>query len=329
MNMLAKITNSAQKAGELAQQLLAFARGGKYHPRVVNLNDIIRQTLRLHSRSVPMLIRIVEDLQADLWSIEADRAQISQVVMSLCMNAVEAISGPGVVTVTTRNIEVTPDAPAPLSSLKPGPHVEMTVHDTGHGVAEDVRARIFEPFFTTKFQGRGLGLAAAYGIVQNHHGLITVESAEGEGATFRVCLPAVPAQAPPEPDADEDTPTGHETLLLADDEETVLSTTRDILEHLGYTVITACNGAEAVRAARLHQGPIQLAILDLAMPVMDGAEAFHKLVKTRPDMKIIVCSGYELDEAAQAILDDGAAAFLQKPFRVSALARAIRAALKA
>jgi CheY-like chemotaxis protein len=186
---------------------------------------------------------------------------------------------------------------------------------------------MFEPFFSTKSQGRGLGLAVVYGIVKNHKGHIAVESEIGKGTTIRILLPAVKRIMPPADQPKEREHHGKETILLVDDETIVLDITKQLLEKLGFHVLTAHNGKEAIHIAENHEGPIEVALLDLGMPVMDGYEAFPILQQRRPDMKILICSGYAPNGPAQELLDSGAIAFVQKPFYLDTLCEAIQAAL--
>jgi signal transduction histidine kinase len=190
LNDLETISRSAQKAGQLAQQMLAFAHGGQYRPQVVNLNNIIHQVAQLQERSTLSRISIEQDTAPDLWAIHADPTHMSQIFLSFLTNAVEAIADSGHITITTHNVVLKEGT---VENLDPGQYVRLTVQDTGHGMSAEVQARVFEPFFTTKFQGRGLGLSAVYGIVQNHGGHISVDSVEGQGTTFEVYLPALPA----------------------------------------------------------------------------------------------------------------------------------------
>jgi CheY-like chemotaxis protein len=191
------------------------------------------------------------------------------------------------------------------------------------------QARIFEPFFSTKFQGRGLGLAAAYGIVKNHRGFIGVESTPGRGTCFSIYFPASAATPQAPVPVTESYPTGTETILLVDDDESVVSVTQSILEKLHYTVVVARHGVEAVEIARTYAGELHLALLDMGMPQAGGAEAFPFLRATRPEMRILISSGYEMNEVVQELLAAGASAFLQKPYRVSTLAQQVRAVLDA
>ena len=282
----------------------------------------------MQERSFPPRVHIERDIAPDLWNVEADPAQMGQVLMNLCINAVEAIPGNGRILLTTRNVELDSSWAGASPDLPPGRYVYLAVEDTGCGMSAKTLERVFEPFFSTKFQGRGLGLAAVYGIIKNHGGRITVYSEPGQGATFKVYLPATSAEIPAWPKPESGIPSGSETLLVIDDEAIVLDATSKMLERLGYQVLCAHNGEEALEIARSFEGDIHLALLDMGMPVMGGAEAWPRLKEIRPGLKVIVCSGYELDASSQALLDGGASAFLQKPFRVTALAQALRRALE-
>ncbi|MBN1579252.1 MAG: PAS domain S-box protein [Anaerolineae bacterium] len=332
LEMLDVISESARRAGKLAQQMLAFARGGKYQPRRMNLNDTVQRIASARERDLPSRIRVVLDTDPGLWPTQADPAQMSEVVLNLFTNAVEAIEGSGDITITTRNYTLNEGQ---VNGLEPGSYVCLAVKDTGCGISPEVRARIFEPFFTTKFQGRGMGLAAAYGIVENHGGHISIQSKAGHGATFEVYLPALPAEEEErsEPQAvDEVQPdvlaTETKTVMLIEDDAFVLKLLQRIMRRLQYSVLVAHNGQEAIEIARSYEGDIHLALLDMGMPEMGGAEAFPFLVQARPDMAVIICSGYELDETAQALLDAGAVAFIPKPFQVSLLESEIYRAIR-
>ncbi len=325
---LNQVADAAKRGGALAQQLLAYARGGKYQAQTVNVNEVVGQALQLQKHAIPPRIQIEADLDRNPLAIEADPVQIGQVITNLCINAAEAIPASGRLTVRTRKITLTEDDVSRRPGTEPGPAVLIQVSDTGTGIDPSVLARIFEPFFSTKFQGRGLGLAAAYGIVKNHRGYIGVESVLGRGTTFSLYFPAV-SSIPDQPvQAVEPFPTGNETLLLVDDDDAVIEVTKSILERLHYRILVAHHGIEAVEVARTHEGPIDLAILDLGMPFAGGAEALPFLKAARPDMRVMISSGYEMNDVVQGMLSAGADAFLQKPYRVSALARGIREVLE-
>jgi two-component system, cell cycle sensor histidine kinase and response regulator CckA len=324
IDMLDAIGLNARKAGELAQQLLAFARGGNYQPKLMNMNDTIGESLRMNERSFPPRVQIERDLDPELLNISADPTQMNQIVMNLCINAVEAIEKNGRVLLTTRNIQVDVDFAEMHPGLKKGRYIYFSIEDTGCGMSDKVLARIFEPFYSTKFQGRGLGLAAVYGIIKNHSGHISAYSEEGKGTAFKIYLPAVVAEIPSKIKTRKSELSGEETILVVDDEQTVLDVTQRILENYGYSVLLASNGQEAIDLAKSFDGTIHLALLDMGMPVLGGSDAYPLIKKIRQDISVIICSGYEKDMAAQALLDLGANSFLQKPFRAQALLEHIR-----
>jgi len=324
---LAGISKAAQQAGDLAQQMLAFARGGKYQPRVVNFNEIILDNLALHESLIRPGIHVVRNLDESLSNIKGDATQLDQVILNLCKNAVESIEGKGTITITTRDMELDERFTSTRPGLSPGSYIYVSVEDSGSGIDKDVLANIFEPFFTTKSKGRGLGLAAAYGIIKNHGGVITVQSEPGHGAIFKIYLPSTDADIEKPVKMEDLVPEGNETILIIDDDESVVDVTERILLRLGYKVLRAYNGLEAVELARDYEGDIHLALLDMGMPVMDGSEAFPLLRKERPDMKILICSGYEQDAASNKLIDGGASGFIQKPFMMKLLGREIRKVL--
>jgi len=327
LNMLQIISRSAKRAGELAQQMLAFARSGRFISKAVSLNGVVARAFASGERPAPERIKIERRADARLWDVMADPAQIDQAFRHLLANAVEAIEGEGRIAIATRNVDVDEAFAAAHPGLKAGHHAYLAVEDTGCGMDGATVARVFEPFFSTKFAGRGLGLAAVYGIVKNHGGFISVSSELGKGSVFEVYLPAAIASEIRHLARHEEAPTGSETILIIDDEPLVLHVTGQILERLGYQVLAAPNGKEAVEIAQTFEGEIHLALLDLAMPVMDGKQTFPLLRQSRPAMKIVICSGYDLNATARSLIKAGACGFVQKPFRISAIAPAIRATL--
>jgi len=248
-------------------------------------------------------------------------------LVDLCTNAAEAMQSGGRIRLTTRNTEVDSALARSRTGLTPGLYVSLTVEDEGGGMDARTQTRMFDPFFSTKFQGRGLGLAVVYGIVKNHKGYISAESQVGKGTVIAVLLPAVRRLARLTPETAVPAHHGSETVLLIDDEAMVIDITRQLLEKLGYRVLTANDGREAVQVAETYQGSIDLALLDLGMPVMDGYQAFPLLQKHRPDMKILVCTGYAANGPVEDLIRAGAVNFVQKPFGLDTLSEAIRMAL--
>jgi CheY-like chemotaxis protein len=272
-------------------------------------------------------------LDRDVPLVEADRGQIQQVVMNLLLNAAEAVGDEpgGSVFVRAGGAEISAsNAPVDAASgeaLPPGRYVLIEVRDTGCGMEQETRAKIFDPFFTTKFMGRGLGLAAVAGVVKAHGGGIQVESAVGAGTTFRVFLPAAGRSGRDEAGTGPDEARGARTVLVVDDEKTVRDFVRAALEKFGYRVLTAANGREAVRLVEQDPGAADAVLLDLRMPVLGGEDAIDALRAARPDVKVVLMSGYGEMEAARLYNGKGVAAFLQKPFTASRLAEQVKAVL--
>lgn len=318
------ISRSAEQASELAQQMLAFARGGKVQLQGLNLNDIAQAMVETQDSAVPAGVRVVLDLAPDLWEVSADPRQIEQAFLNILTNAVEAVVEGGQITVVTRNVELGKD----LGDLDARAYVSLTIEDTGHGMSPEMLARAFEPFCTTKFQGRGLGLPAAYGIVKNHGGQITIDSQEGVGTRVTLYLPAVQPAPSSSPEsrgsAEITTPL---TVLLVEDDETVRRFVCRLLDREGYHVLVASGGQEAVDLAQGHPGAIGLVLLDIEMPGMDGVATYPLLAAARPEAKVILCSGYDIGEREQALLDAGASGFLFKPFTREALRASVQVAV--
>jgi PAS domain S-box-containing protein len=319
--MLAEIVTIAEKAGKLAQQLLSFARGGKYTPEAVNLNRAVERAVQLQSHSLPDRIGMEFDFQEPLPPMLADPTQLEQVIINLCINARESINGKGNIRISTRSVMVDELFARPEEGFPPGPYLCLSIQDTGMGMSPETRSRIFEPYFSTKSRGRGLGMAAVYGIVKNHLGHIFVLSEPGKGSTFTIYLPVHQGPMPVStiPEGMEGRPSLSNRVLLIDDDEMVVSVSRRMLQHLGYDVTIARNGQEAVNIARSDAPAFDVAMLDMGMPVMDGYQAFPLLRAARPDMKIIICTGYHLDAVSQQLLGNGAHGFLRKPFNLETL----------
>ena len=269
---LRSIEDQVRKGAELTRQLLGFARGGRYEVKPLNFNEMVRNCSAMFGRSKKELT-IHRRLKQGLWAVEADRGQIEKVLMTLFVNAWQAMPGGGDLTIETGNAEIGEDHSLPYQ-VSPGRYVRIAVSDTGTGMDEQTQQRVFDPFFTTKAMGRGtgLGLATVYGIVKGHGGFIQVESAPRQGTTFTFFLPATKRRRHRErgiPVAAGIAGT-KKTILVVDDEPANMEVTKEILEILGYNVMTACNGSEAVAIYREHRGEIDLVILDMIMPGMGG-----------------------------------------------------------
>ncbi len=325
---LREIEEAAINAGDLARQMLAFARRGKYHPAELNLNALIKQTLQLHESKIPSRIQIIEDLEKGLWHIKADATQVELVILNVMMNAIESIEAEGSITIRTYHFMFAHTPNHDLIDIQEGPYVIMTISDTGCGMPAETIRHIYEPFYSTKAPGRGLGLAAVFGIMKNHDGHVDIHSEPGAGSRATLYFPAI-NQLPVEQNGHETAalPHGSETILIVDDQAMILAATRMLFERLGYSVLTAKHGREAIETAWRKGPDIQLVILDMIMPEMGGCEAFPHLRKACPSAKILLLSGYEFDESAQSLLDQGAIEFIQKPVPGAVLARTVRRVL--
>ncbi|MCF8127841.1 MAG: response regulator [Deltaproteobacteria bacterium] len=316
---------SAHRMVHLTKQLLAYARGGRYHLQATPIRNFLENTLSLVEHTLKPTVRLETDLPLDLMEVKADRTQLQMVISAIVANANEAIENEGRIQVSGRNVML--DEASCQGSMRPGPYVRVTVKDDGKGMDEETRNRIFEPFFTTHFIGRGLGMAAVYGIVSNHGGSITVESVPGEGTRIQMNLPGMENPKPAVEDGPRKkrTEQGVRTVLVIEDEPDVMEITHETLKRLGYTVIEATTGKEAVQKAL--DEPIDVALLDIKLPDMSGAQVYPLLMEARPELKVIVFSGYALDGPAQEILDAGANGFVQKPFSVSGLSEKMKEVL--
>lgn len=323
---LKAMNQSAQRMIDLTNKLLAYSQGGQFAPLPVQLGGFIRRNMPLMLASVPSGIQVETRFPDALPPVKADPAQLQAVLSALFSNAVEAIDGSGRVIVSAL-FETIEEAGAGLS---PGRYAVISVCDTGRGMDEEKQRQIFDPFFTTKFQGRGLGMAAVFGIVKNHGGGIRIFSSPDRGTEVRVYLPAQPEakEFPAAGTGEAGTmEAGTGTILVIEDEEMVLDISRAVLNKLNYQVIEARNGQEAVSIAKEHDGTIDAALLDVGLPDVDGSQIFPLLKEARPNMKVIVCSGYSLEGPARQLLRDGAEGFIQKPFTLSALSETLKSAL--
>jgi two-component system, cell cycle sensor histidine kinase and response regulator CckA len=318
---LKSIEQYVQSGSELTRQMLGFAKGGKYEVRTINLNRLIERNIKMFARTYKN-IQVKTCLAQDAWMVEADRSQIDQVLYNLYVNAWQAMENGGNLEIRTANKHLEHSDVAHQNIL-PGRYVEILVSDTGIGMEHDILQRIFDPFFTTKERGRGtgLGLASAYGIIKNHGGFITVSSIPAKGSTFYIYLPASTAtQVEHQPAPAPKISGGSETILLVDDEATVIEAIGNLLKHLGYTVHAAHSGKEAIDIFASHKEQIDLVLLDMVMPGISGSDTFDQIMAIDPAAKVILCTGYSADGQATKILKRGCRGFMQKPFTISELA---------
>jgi PAS domain S-box-containing protein len=324
------IKKSTARMTKLTRQLLAYARGGKYEVKDISLSVLVRNTLPLLQHTLDPSISVETNLPDDISKTRGDLTQLVMVLSILLSNSTEAIESEGHIKITCRNELITKEDVKTFPGLLPGPYVSLTVEDNGRGMDEETKKRVFEPFFTTKFLGRGLGLAATYGIVKNHGGWISIESQLDRGTSVRIYLPAVREIKEKKAQRVHKEPLkGTGTILLIEDELAVIETLRKLLERLGYKVLEAKTGKGAIRLVRAYEGEIDLAILDVFLPDMNGNKVYPLLKEFRPDMKVLVFSGYSIEGPAQEILDAGAHGFVQKPVSVEELSEKLKQLLQA
>jgi two-component system cell cycle sensor histidine kinase/response regulator CckA len=328
---LEEIRKGTTRAAALTGQLLAFSRRQVLRPRVLDLNAVVEGMVPMLERLIGADVELVTRLDHGIGTVRADPSQLEQVLMNLAVNARDAMPEGGVLVVSTDEARLTATDAARAAYLVPGPYVVLTVTDTGHGMEPATLERIFEPFFTTKEAGRGtgLGLATVYGIVKQSGGYVWADSVPGKATTFRVYLPreSVPATAEPEAPAAPAPRRGTETVLLAEDEPSVRALAATVLRDAGYTVVEAANGADALRAAEGHEGPVHLLLTDLVMPGMGGRELARRLREARPGLPVVFMSGYAEEVAPGRGRPEPGAAYVQKPIAPDELARRVRQAL--
>jgi len=328
---IVRIERAATQGAELTRQLLAFARQGKYQVQPIEIGALVKELTGLLGHSFPKNIDVRCTVEDGLPAVEADQGQIYQAILNLCINAREAMPGGGTLSLNVRRFVIQGDPGLSLTGgLPQGEYVHLEVADTGQGMDEGTRERIFEPFFTTKGEqaASGLGLSTVYGIVQHHLGRIEVESEPGRGSRFQVYLPATdkPPREPRSTSSDHPA-VGHETVLVVDDLEDIRRLVRTILTRLGYTVFEASSGEEAIDMYRQKRGEVGCIVLDMVMPGMSGLETARKLREVDPDVRIILSSGYSIEEDAQEAFEEGIRGFLPKPYRAHTLASELRRVL--
>jgi two-component system cell cycle sensor histidine kinase/response regulator CckA len=327
---LDQIEKASTRAADLCRQMLAYSGRGRFMIKTVDIGELIDEAVGLVRRSFLAKVRVVRDFGRGIPKVRVDPTQIEQVIMNLLINAGEAIGErEGEILVRTRRLRAERgsfDRWKHYTEMPEGDYVQLEVVDQGCGMTPDILARVFDPFFSTKFTGRGLGLAAVLGIVRGHKGAIAVESEVGRGTMFRVALPAVKDDV-----ADQrSVPTtsspfvGRGRILVVDDEETSRDVTSRMLSTFGFETTSLASGVEAVELLRADPQRFGLVILDLTMPVMDGVETFHALRKIAPDLRVILMSGYNEQEALQRFSGQGLAAFIQKPFKLPELRELLR-----
>ena len=324
---LKEIEACVRRGANLTKQLLGFARSGKYEVKPWNINHILLESSKLFGRTRKE-ISIQTKLEKSLWTAEVDRGQLEQTFLNLFVNAWHAMPSGGKLFLETENVTLK-EALTGHRRLANGRYVKIKVMDTGIGMSKEVQSRIFDPFFTTREfgDGTGMGLASAYGILRNHGGHIEVESTPGQGAAFTLYLPASEGEAVKETEILREVQPGNGTILVADDEHMVAEVARDMLKAVGYHVLTAGSGREAIDAYRENENIIDLVVLDLIMPGMGGREVYDQLRAINPDIRVLLSSGYSLEGEAASILKRGCQGFIQKPFNIAELSRKVKTLL--
>jgi PAS domain S-box-containing protein len=320
---LKDILGFVRRAVDLTRQLLDFARGGKYEVRPTDLNHLLEKSVHMFGRTKKE-IEINLNLDNDLWIAEVDQRQIEQVLLNLYVNAWQAMPKGGKLFLQSENFVIDENYIKSFH-VTPGKYVRLSVTDTGTGMDKTIQHKIFDPFFTTKEMGRGtgLGLASAYGIIKNHGGIINVYSEPGQGTTFNIYLPAGDSTLVSDVPKPVVLSKGQGTLLLVDDEKFIIDVGKQMLESLGYKVYVAGSGETAIDMYRQHQNDIHLVILDMVMPGMNGTQIFERLKKVNRNVKVLLASGYSINQDVTELLDRGCKGFIQKPFDVFKLSQKV------
>ena len=329
---LEETKKAAERAAALVRQLLAFSRKQILEPKVLDLNEVVKDLHKMLTRLIGENIQLATRLEANLGSVKADPCQVEQIIVNLVVNARDAMPRGGRVTIETANVTLSAQSALRHVSVRAGEHVMLAVSDTGIGMDQETQARIFEPFFTTKDLGKGtgLGLSTVYGIVKQSGGNIWVYSEPGLGTVIKVYLPRIDdaTVSTLENLAQEaNAPRGSETILLVEDEDVVRGLARKILMQAGYHVLDAKSGAEAIRLCRAHIGSIDLLLTDVVMPEISGKEVADRLLEIRPAIRVLFMSGYTDEAIVQHGVLDANVKFIQKPFTWVGLTRKVREVL--
>ncbi len=326
------ILQSAGRATQLVKQILSFSRQQYEEMITISIQPIIKEVLKLLRSSLPSIIEIRQEIDAHCGPIMADPTQIHQLLMNLCTNSGHAMAEHGgALSVTLSCADLTADDCLHYPALSPGPHLNLEITDTGYGMAPEIVERIFEPYFTTKEkdQGTGMGLAVVHGIVTTHNGHISVDSEPDQGTTFRILLPIARTDTIPVEETGHDTllPTGTEHVLMVDDEQLVVDVNREILSALGYRVTSETSSTKALELFRSHGDDFDLIITDLTMPGLTGIELTKEIIKIRPAIPVILCTGFSELINAEEAHDLGIREFLYKPVTIQDMAVIVRKVL--
>ena len=323
------ILKSGLRGKDLVKQMLLFSRKSERKQEIITLTPLIKETFKLLRSSLPTTIQMKLLLETESDAVSADPSQVQQVIMNLCTNAAYAMRG------TTGSIDISlqgitfGSTDLPEADMQPGDYLVLSVKDSGSGMDEEVRRRIFEPFFTTKpvGEGTGLGLSVVYGIVKNHKGNITVYSEPGRGSIFRVYLPKIATTGSVEAETPKPIPRGNERILLLDDEEVIVNSVRNMLQHLGYKVTALMDSQEALRLFSEKPSEFDLVMTDQTMPFMTGEDLGKEVMRIRPDIPVILCTGYSDLISSEKATAMGFRGYIMKPFTVREGAELVRRVL--
>ncbi|MFC1558656.1 PAS domain S-box protein [candidate division KSB1 bacterium] len=323
------ILSNAERASDLTRQLLGFARGGKYNPVIININETIKETVGVSEKIFEKSIKVKYKLDKNINNIEADKSQINQVLTNIIINAKDAMPKGGELILKTENVSIDSKYAKIYTGFKEGDYIKISITDTGIGMSKSVMDRIFEPFYTTKgnSKGTGLGLATVYGIIKNHNGYINCSSKPGKGTSFTIYLPVSEKEIALKI-KEKKAIAGNEIILVVDDESNVRQVVELQLKKLGYEVLTAVDGVDAIKIYKKKKDKIDLILLDMIMPNMAGKETYLKLKDINPDVKVLLMSGFSQNGKAAEILNEGISGFLHKPFKLYELSKIISETLK-
>ena len=328
--ILDEVRQACLRAKDVVRQLLHFSRKSEMQLRPLDIGVILRESLKLIRSTLPSNIEIRQDFDEDIWTILGDPTQLNQILINLSTNAADAIGNEGgILSVSLENIEITRHDPK--LNLEPGRYVKISIRDTGAGITAEVMERIFDPYFTTKEVGRGtgMGLTVVHGIVETHNGRINASSTPGKGTAFEVFFRSVDATPVDEVQAKNTLPHGRETILFVDDENAIVKLNKARLEGLGYQVIGTADPHEALELFRHKSIQFDLVITDMTMPNMMGDELAAEIMTIRPDIPIILCTGFSGRISEEQALENGIRAFVMKPFGINELAETVRKVLDA
>jgi signal transduction histidine kinase/CheY-like chemotaxis protein len=327
---LANIDEYVYSGAEMARQLLGFSQKSCHETCRMNLNYLLKMSAKMFGRTKKDII-ISQDLEKKLWSTVVDEGQMKQVLMNLFVNAWQAMPNGGKISIKSENLEIEESLSREMGLPKAGAYIRISVSDTGVGMNKETQARIFDPFFTTKERGKGtgLGLATAYGIIKSHKGIFKVDSRPDQGSVFMFYLPATDTRTPkntcaPAKSREGKLIVGKGRILLVDDEKGVIDVCTEMLETLGYEVVVAQSGFEAIDVVKDDQACIDLVILDMVMPEMNGFETYGEIQKINPDLRVLVCSGYSKEDEIQKMISKGCVDYLLKPFDVAMLSEKLQ-----